>query len=92
MPVKTNIVVTEWENDYEKTLRRGITVFRAYVEAWYDGSFQDIIFSPKQSPEIKAMICSLLAGYAWYLAKNSSHATTPTEARPSEKGISHHQT
>ncbi|MCC6201044.1 MAG: tryptophan 7-halogenase [Moraxellaceae bacterium] len=55
----------DWENDYEKTLRRGITVFRAYVEAWYDGSFQDIIFSPKQSPEIKAMICSLLAGYAW---------------------------
>ena len=46
-------------------MRRGITVFRAYVEAWYDGSFQDIIFSPKQSPEIKAMICSLLAGYAW---------------------------
>lgn len=55
----------DWETDYEKTLRRGITVFRAYVEAWYDGSFQDIIFSPKQSPEIKAMICSLLAGYAW---------------------------
>lgn len=55
----------DWENDYEKALRRGITVFRAYVEAWYDGSFQDIIFSPAQSPEVKAMICSLLAGYAW---------------------------
>lgn len=55
----------DWENDYEKALRRGITVFRTYVESWYDGSFQDIIFSPKQSPEIKAMICSLLAGYAW---------------------------
>ncbi len=55
----------DWENAYEKELRRGITVFRAYVEAWYDGSFQDIIFSPAQTADVKAMICSLLAGYAW---------------------------
>lgn len=57
--------VVDWENDYEHALRRGITVFRAYVEAWYDGSFQDVVFSSRQSPQIKAMICSLLAGYAW---------------------------
>lgn len=57
--------VVDWESEYEKPLRAGITVFRAYVEAWYDGSFQDIIFSPGHNHEVKAMICSLLAGYAW---------------------------
>lgn len=55
----------DWAVDYEAALRRGITVFRAYVEAWYEGSFQDIIFSPLQPANVKAMICSLLAGYAW---------------------------
>lgn len=57
--------VVDWHNDYEQSLRRGIRVFRAYVEAWYEGSFQDILFSPHQPANIKVMICSLLAGYAW---------------------------
>ncbi|MNG28424.1 hypothetical protein D3C84_1136780 [compost metagenome] len=39
--------------------------FRAYVEGWYDGSFQDVIFYEKAAPEIRRMICSILAGYAW---------------------------
>lgn len=54
-----------WQVDYEDELRRGIRVFRAYVEAWYEGSFQDIVFSPRQQQNVKEMICSLLAGYAW---------------------------
>jgi flavin-dependent dehydrogenase len=55
----------DWQAEYEQPLRRGIRVFRAYVEAWYDGRFQDIIFAGQQAPRIRAMICSLLAGYAW---------------------------
>jgi flavin-dependent dehydrogenase len=55
----------DWLGEYEQPLRRGIRVFRAYVEAWYDGRFQDIIFAAQQAPRIRAMICSLLAGYAW---------------------------
>ena len=39
--------------------------FRAYVRAWYDGRFQDIMFAKTQPPEIRRMICSILAGYAW---------------------------
>lgn len=54
-----------WQTDYEDELRRGIKVFRAYVEAWYEGSFQDIVFSAHQQKNVKEMICSLLAGYAW---------------------------
>lgn len=54
-----------WQVEYEQALRRGIEVFRAYVEAWYDGRFQRIIFEENQLASIKAMICSILAGYAW---------------------------
>lgn len=55
----------DWEAEYERPLRRGIEVFRAYVDAWYDGRFQKIIFEERQLSNIKAMICSILAGYAW---------------------------
>lgn len=55
----------DWQAEYEVPLRRGIEVFRAYVDAWYDGRFQRIIFDERQLANIKAMICSILAGYAW---------------------------
>lgn len=55
----------DWRAEYERPLRRGIDVFRAYVDAWYEGSFQRIIFEPAQLANIKAMICSILAGFAW---------------------------
>lgn len=55
----------EWEQDYAIPLRKGVDCFRVFVEAWYDGRFQDIIFAPKQSTEVREMICSILAGYAW---------------------------
>ncbi|MEB3767083.1 NAD(P)/FAD-dependent oxidoreductase [Acinetobacter sp. MD2] len=54
-----------WMQDYEQPLREGIQVFRAYVESWYNGEFQDVVFSPKQQVQIREMISSLLAGYAW---------------------------
>ncbi|TCM63212.1 flavin-dependent dehydrogenase [Acinetobacter calcoaceticus] len=55
----------DWMQDYEVPLRKGIAVFRAYVEAWYDGEFQDVVFSTQQNEKIRRMIASLLAGYAW---------------------------
>lgn len=58
-------LAVDWQLDYERALRRGIEVFRAYVEAWYDGRFQRIIFAEHQLASVKAMICSILAGYAW---------------------------
>lgn len=55
----------DWQQSYAAPLQLGINTFRAYVNAWYDGSFQDVIFSYKQQPEVRGMICSILAGYAW---------------------------
>lgn len=55
----------EWEGEFAVPLKRGVDAFRAYVEGWYDGSFQDVIYYPDAQPEIREMICSILAGYAW---------------------------
>jgi flavin-dependent dehydrogenase len=55
----------DWDQDFEIPLRKGVDTFRAYVCAWYDGRFQDIMFAKTQPPAIRAMICSILAGYAW---------------------------
>lgn len=57
--------IVDWGIKYEQVLRSGIEVFRAYVDAWYDGRFQRIIFDDRQLANIKAMISSILAGYAW---------------------------
>ncbi|RLA13023.1 MAG: FAD-dependent oxidoreductase, partial [Gammaproteobacteria bacterium] len=47
-------------------LQTGIDTFRVFVEAWYDGRFQDIIFAPENSSsKVREMISSILAGYAW---------------------------
>ncbi len=55
----------DWQADYGVPLRRGVDTFRAFVESWYAGGFQDIIFHERQQPEIRRMISSILAGYAW---------------------------
>jgi flavin-dependent dehydrogenase len=55
----------DWQQQYSVPLRKGITTFRHFVEAWYDGRFQDIIFSTSRNSAITAMISAILAGYAW---------------------------
>jgi flavin-dependent dehydrogenase len=55
----------DWGTEFEQPLRRGVDCFRAYVEAWYDGRFQSIVFAPGQTEDIRRMISSILAGYAW---------------------------
>lgn len=61
-----------WMEEYEKPLRKGIQVFRAYVESWYEGEFQDVVFSGNQNESVRLRVSSLLAGYAWD-DKNSIH-------------------
>ena len=33
--------------------------------AWYEGTLDTIFFADNQQPNIKSMICSVLAGYVW---------------------------
>lgn len=55
----------DWDSQFEQPLRRGVSTFREFVDAWYDGRLPRIIFSTQQTPRIRSMISSVLAGYAW---------------------------
>lgn len=55
----------DWQKDYAVPLQAGVNTFRAFVQGWYDGGFQDVIFHEHSSMEIRRMISSILAGYAW---------------------------
>jgi flavin-dependent dehydrogenase len=55
----------DWEQEFALPLRQGVDTFRAFVESWYRGGFQRIIFHPRQPADIRRMIAAILAGYAW---------------------------
>ena len=55
----------DWQREFAEPLKKGVDTFRAYVEGWYDGSLQDVIFFENAAPQIRRMISSILAGYAW---------------------------
>ncbi|MGV8843036.1 MAG: NAD(P)/FAD-dependent oxidoreductase [Pseudomonas sp.] len=55
----------DWQSEFAAPLMRGVDTFRAYVEGWYDGSLQDVIYHQDGTPQIRQMISSILAGYAW---------------------------
>jgi hypothetical protein len=71
----------DWERDYAQALKSGVDTFRVFVESWYAGGFQKVLFHPNKSPEVRRMIASILAGYAWdkrnpYVAEARRHLTT----------------
>ena len=69
---------TDWETGFAEPLMFGVETFRTFVNGWYDGSLQDVIFYEHKDPQIRRMICSILAGYVWD-AKNPY--TGPNSAR-----------
>jgi flavin-dependent dehydrogenase len=54
-----------WQDEYAEPLKFGVNTFRTFVEAWYDESFQNIVYSDQHDDKVRAMISSILAGYAW---------------------------
>ena len=54
----------DW-NHYMAELELGNKTFKACIDAWYEGSLQDIIFSDNKTPEVQKKLNSILAGYAW---------------------------
>jgi len=56
----------DWDTGFAKPLAHGVETFRSYVNAWYDGRLQTIIFEqPDDDFQLKRMVVSILAGYAW---------------------------
>jgi hypothetical protein len=68
----------DWETDYAVPLKTGVDTFRTFVTSWYDRRLQDIIFHHDQPATVKAMISSILAGYAW---DNSNPYVNQSERR-----------
>ncbi|ANN66587.1 NAD(P)/FAD-dependent oxidoreductase [Bordetella bronchialis] len=55
----------DWQREFADPLMVGVETFRTYVEGWYTGAFRDVVFYERAQPEIRRMISSILAGYAW---------------------------
>lgn len=55
----------DWEREYAVPLKQGVATFRAFVESWYRGAFLKVIFHPRQEPQVRGMICAVMAGYGW---------------------------
>ncbi len=55
----------DWEKEYTEVMMQGVNTFRSYVMGWYDTTLHTIFFADDQDPDIKRMICSVLAGYVW---------------------------
>lgn len=77
----------DWQKEYVEHLENGTNVFKTYVNAWYDGSLQDIFFfssltksylAQTNMTEIKKQICSVLAGYVW--DKKNPYVRRPQKA------------
>jgi len=64
----------DYQSEYADYMMMGIDVFRDYVDAWYDGTLQTVLFSDKKNAEITKKIVSILSGYVW--DKNNSFVTS----------------
>lgn len=73
----------DWQADYADPLKAGVDTFRAFVESWYAGDFQDVIFHPRPSPDVRRMIAAILAGYAW--DKSNSYVADPRRLKTLEQ-------
>lgn len=57
--------VVDWDADFAQALMLGVETFRGYVETWYEGALQEVMFSTVQPTRLRNMMCGVLAGYAW---------------------------
>ena len=55
----------DWEAEFAVPLMLGVDTFKGYVETWYEGALQTIMFSDRRPPRVYELLCSVLAGYAW---------------------------
>lgn len=55
----------DWAADYQRVMETGVSVFRTYVDAWYDGTLYKIFFNERRDESVMNKICSVLAGYVW---------------------------
>ncbi len=55
----------DWETEYSEYIKRGVDVFKSYINEWYNTNLQTLFFHKPENPDVKEKICALLAGYVW---------------------------
>ena len=55
----------DWQVEYQDYMMIGVDVFRAFVNAWYDGRLHKIFFSTIKKEQYTRSISSILSGYVW---------------------------
>jgi flavin-dependent dehydrogenase len=55
----------DWDAEFSEPLMLGVDTFQGYVETWYEGDLQTIMFCPNRPQRVYELLCSVLAGYAW---------------------------
>ncbi len=55
----------DFQKEYTEPTMEGVSVFRTYVNSWYDGTLFKIFFAEDKNEQFKEQICSVLAGYVW---------------------------
>jgi len=68
----------DWQKEYADYMMVGIEVFREFVNSWYDGRLQTILFTDKKADKITKRIVSILSGYVW--DEKNMFVTAPTQA------------
>lgn len=43
----------DWQREFAEPLMVGVNTFRTYVNGWYDGRFQDVIYADNRNADIK---------------------------------------
>lgn len=54
----------DWERAYAQPLGRAVSVYRAFVDAWYQGTLPAIFFAAEKPVRVRRRITSILGGYA----------------------------
>ncbi len=54
-----------WEKEYTTHIKKGVDVFKSYINEWYNTNLQTLFFHQPENPDVKEKICALLAGYVW---------------------------
>ena len=68
----------DWQKEYADYMMVGIEVFREFVNSWYDGRLQTILFTDQKADKITKRIVSILSGYVW--DEKNMFVSAPTQA------------
>jgi flavin-dependent dehydrogenase len=55
----------DWHREYDDYVLSGLEVFKAYINAWYDGWLHSIFHHPRKDESTIKQIVSVLSGYVW---------------------------